>query len=591
MNDADLPQPGALIGGRYRIESLLGQGGMGAVFAAQNEATGRAVALKWMLPSMARSREAVARFMAEARATAKIEHPNVIGIFDVGEDHGAPFLVMERLRGESLSSRLRRGRLSPAEALAFLIPACKGVAEAHAEGVLHRDLKPAHIFLCPGKDGELRAPKVLDFGISKLYDTDDGAPSLTQTGIAMGTPTYMSPEQLNAPKNADPRFDVYAMGVVCYECLTGRPPYEAEGLFMLVQQIAAGNPMPIRAIAPEVPPELEAAVMRAMHVYADYRYPTMRDFVAELERIAPSLGSFNPASVPVPARGPVPMMSAGPGVTPHPGMHPGTHPGTGPLGGGGGWSQPVGASMGSNMGGVAAPMGYPPTGGGPMPMTGAQPARGGGVGMALIGVVAVVGLLLVAAVGGGAALYFAGRDAGGGGGGGGPTIGNFGGGSGTGPTIGDPTPPAANPRAPDIGLTFSGDCHPRFDQRVMVLGGPDSITVTSTNPGGITGSITMCFPGIQGTTNISTRQRVDNQTVLNMMVGQQLWTNMALDSGPVMMGTIPDPISGSVTVAEYDSNLARVDVTFSNVALQDMRGGSLCIINGRLQTRGTTYGM
>src|SRR5690606_24411842 len=132
----DLPKPGDVIGVRYRIESLLGKGGMGAVFAAVNQATGRAVAIKWMLPSAARTKEAVARFLAEARATAKIEHPNVIQILDVGQDGDAPFLVMERLRGRSLAERLERGRLSPEETLAVLIPALRGIAEAHAEGII-----------------------------------------------------------------------------------------------------------------------------------------------------------------------------------------------------------------------------------------------------------------------------------------------------------------------------------------------------------------------------------------------------------------------------------------------------------------------
>src|SRR5688572_291706 len=148
----ELPKEGDIIGVRYKIEKMLGQGGMGAVFAAVNQATGRAVAIKWMLPGAARSQESLARFLSEARATAKIEHPNVIQILDVGQDGACPFLVMERLRGSSLADRLQQGRLSVAETVSVILAACRGVAEAHNEGILHRDLKPDNIFLCQGKD-------------------------------------------------------------------------------------------------------------------------------------------------------------------------------------------------------------------------------------------------------------------------------------------------------------------------------------------------------------------------------------------------------------------------------------------------------
>ena len=166
-----LPQPGDVIAEHYEIEKLLGHGGMGAVFAAKQQRTGRAVAIKWMLPQAASSAEAVARFMAEAKVTARIEHPNVVHIYDFGEAHGSPFLVMERLRGRSLREHLDAvGRLSAAEAIHLLVPAMRGVAEAHREGIIHRDIKPDNIFLCRGKDGSPREAKVLDFGISKLYD-------------------------------------------------------------------------------------------------------------------------------------------------------------------------------------------------------------------------------------------------------------------------------------------------------------------------------------------------------------------------------------------------------------------------------------
>ena len=240
-----------------------------------------------MKPQMAKSPEALARFLAEARTTARIEHPNVIQILDVGQDGDAPFLVMERLRGESLGERLERDkRIPPAEAVDIIIAACNGVAEAHSEGIIHRDLKPDNIFLCESKDGQPRAPKVLDFGISKLFDDGGGKQQqLTQTGAIMGTPLYMSPEQLDGRTEPDARFDVYAMGVVLFETLAGTTPYNADTFFVLVQQIVAGNCVPLAQAAPWVPAELCALVGRAMHPKREMRFATMGELVVGLRHI------------------------------------------------------------------------------------------------------------------------------------------------------------------------------------------------------------------------------------------------------------------------------------------------------------------
>jgi serine/threonine-protein kinase len=586
MGQSDLPKPGDLIGVRYRIESLLGKGGMGAVFAAVNQATGRAVAIKWMLPGAARSKEALARFLAEARATAKIEHPNVIQILDVGQDGDAPFLVMERLRGESLAQRLERaGRMAPDEALRVLIPACKGLAEAHSEGIIHRDIKPDNIFLCQGKDGSPRPPKVLDFGISKLFDQEgDGGAPMTQTGIAMGTPWYMSPEQLNAPSKPDARFDVYAMGVVLYECLTGRPPYDAEGLFELVQQIATGNPTPIRAIAPEVPPDLEAVAMRAMAADREARYPTMKDFVVELERIEARIRSGTPAPhAPLPPTGPMSGVGAAPGAAPMAASWT-------PPGGAGGPGGPGGP------GGTAPGYATPGGGGHGAPAVAAPVKRGGGAGKGLlIGVVvALLGLGGLVVFGALAALFLL-RGGGDEEGGSGVVAGPSAGGSGLGPvTGGGPGASGAsdNPRDPNIGLTFSGACSPTFGARRMVTGSADVINVISSGMGGVTGSVMMSFPNVStGTIRISSEQRMETQSAINVMVGQQIWTNLTMDVVAVRNGRIEDPVRGRLTIAEFDPALAVADVTFHDVTLQNVRTGSLCTIDGRLQTFGTTYGM
>ncbi len=413
---------------------------------------------------------------------------------------------------------------------------------------------------------------MLDFGISKLYDETATTPSLTRTGVAMGTPHYMSPEQLNAPPAADPRFDVYAMGVVLYECLTGRPPYDADGLFELVQQIARGTPTPIRALAPEVPPDLEALVARAMNANRDLRHPNMEALIADLEGVWSRLQSGAPAPS-------VPLRTMA--------LHQ-TGEQTGPMGGGA-WTGQAGSLAPSG------PYGHPPSGAQTGPATAIPPVAqaqrsGGGNGIVLVAV-GVLGLLFFGALVLGGAGYFLflkrtsvqAAD---------PQLGSGGGvqiGSGGGLTGGGATG-STNPRTPNVGVTFTGECHPRFDARLMVTGGSGSLNVMSTNMAGLTGSIIMSLDGVDGTANISTQQRMDQQTAINVMVGQRMWTNMALDASAVITHQIDDPISGSVTVTEYDSNLARADLTFHRVTLQNMEDGSLCVLDGRLQTFGATYG-
>jgi serine/threonine-protein kinase len=278
-----MPKTGDLIAAKYRIEQLIGVGGMGAVFSATHQYTGKRVALKWMLPELAHDEDAVQRFMREARAAGRISHPNVVDVYDVGQHADSYFLVMEYLHGEPLTSALARRDLTPTEVLTLLLPAMRGVAAAHRQGVVHRDLKPDNIFLAYEQDGVRREAKVLDFGISKLSADDQPSMHLTRTGAVIGTPYYMSPEQIRGTGEIDHRVDIYAIGVILYESLSGQVPFMAETYGALVLEIATGTPQSLTELVPNLPVELSRIVLRAMARNVADRYPTMEDLIAALE--------------------------------------------------------------------------------------------------------------------------------------------------------------------------------------------------------------------------------------------------------------------------------------------------------------------
>jgi serine/threonine-protein kinase len=282
-----MPRVGDVVAGKYRIESVIGEGGMGAVFAASHLLTGKRVALKWMLPELAADADAVQRFMREAQAAGRIDHPNVVDIYDVGEHDGSIFLVMEYLHGETLTAAANRGDLNASQIIQLLLPAMRGVAAAHRTGVVHRDLKPDNIFLCSGDDGGYREPKVLDFGISKVSSVGDQMnPRLTRTGAVMGTPYYMSPEQIRGSSEVDQRTDVYAFGVILYEALTGHVPFDADAYSALILEIATGTPKRLRHHRPELPEDLERVVLKAMAREPDARYPDVESLARALEPFA-----------------------------------------------------------------------------------------------------------------------------------------------------------------------------------------------------------------------------------------------------------------------------------------------------------------
>jgi len=261
---AGLPQPGEVLLGRLAIQRVLGIGGMGCVMAAQHVTLNTPVAVKFMRPSLARSPEAVTRFVREARAAVRLSSEHVVRIMDVATlPSGVPYMVMEYLDGSDLDEVVTAtGPLPVSDAVGCLLQACDAIAEAHSLGIVHRDLKPGNLFLTrrPGNAWHL---KVLDFGISKtspLVDCDPDAESLTGVNITMGSPLFMSPEQLQDARGVDRRTDVWGLGAIAYYLLTGAPPFIAPSLLGLLELIQSSPPPSVRALRSDVPAALEAVI-------------------------------------------------------------------------------------------------------------------------------------------------------------------------------------------------------------------------------------------------------------------------------------------------------------------------------------------
>src|SRR5919108_1811467 len=251
-----------LAGGRYRVEDVLGRGGMASVYRARDEELGRPVAVKVLAEHLADTPGFRDRFLREARLAAKLSHPNIVQVFDVGEDEGRPFIVMECVEGSTLADELKqRGPLDPAEVVDLALQVCGGLEHAHAAGLVHRDIKPQNLLLRP--DGTV---KIADFGIARAAQ----ATRLTQIGSILGTAAYLAPEQALG-EEVTASADIYSLGCVLYELLAGRTPYVFETLPELVVKQREEPITPISELRPDVPPEVEAAVMHCLARGPDYR--------------------------------------------------------------------------------------------------------------------------------------------------------------------------------------------------------------------------------------------------------------------------------------------------------------------------------
>jgi serine/threonine-protein kinase len=284
--DPVLPKPGDVVGGRYAIDARLGKGATSVVYRATDRKRGRRVALKVLQPDAAAVPEVQHRLKREARAVMQLQGPHVAHVLEVDETpDGLPYLVMELLEGKDLSEEMhaRKGVFSVAEAVALVLEACSAIGEAHAHGIVHRDLKPANLFLCNA--GRRRTLKVLDFGVSKVDAIS--TTNVTKTEMVLGTPVYMSPEQIDSAKTVDARADIWALGVILYELLACELPFRGGEMTGILTSIMADPPKPLAPRRPDAPPELVDVVMKALAKDPKARYATVGELAAALTPFAP----------------------------------------------------------------------------------------------------------------------------------------------------------------------------------------------------------------------------------------------------------------------------------------------------------------
>ena len=279
---------GEVLAGKYRVERVLGMGGMGVVVAAMHLDLHELRAIKFMLSTALDNAEAVERFMREARAAARLRSEHVARVHDVGHlDNGAPYMVMEYLAGADLGSVLKqRGPLPAHEAALYAIQVCSALAEAHSSGVIHRDLKPANLFLTQRPDGT-PCVKVLDFGISKVTGAGSDF-EMTKTHAVLGSPHYMSPEQMRSSRSVDARTDIWSLGVILYKLVTGKAPFRGQNITELISAVLEGAPPAPSTLRAGLPLGLDEIIARCLSRKPEGRYPSVNDLAAALMPFAPA---------------------------------------------------------------------------------------------------------------------------------------------------------------------------------------------------------------------------------------------------------------------------------------------------------------
>jgi serine/threonine protein kinase len=318
-----LMQVGKIIGGKYELLRLIGEGGMGAVYEARHVEIRQHVALKLLHFQLARDQEIRQRFFREAMSAGEIGHENIIEMHDIGRDvTGSIYLVMEMLKGESLAERVRRlGEMDVARAADIMLQTLDALHASHAKGITHRDMKPENIYLCRlgGRDDFV---KILDFGIAKVKDPEDGE-ALTRTGAMLGTACYMAPEQIAGDREADHRMDIYACGIILYQMLAGRVPFDSTSVHTVIYKIMNEDPPPLSTFRTDLPPDLEEIVRRAIERNRDHRFQTVADFAHALTpfgsgRVVFGRGSQVPVAPADTGTAPTTAATATPGPEPEP---------------------------------------------------------------------------------------------------------------------------------------------------------------------------------------------------------------------------------------------------------------------------------
>jgi len=321
-DDSGVVPIGAMLDGRYRVDSVLGKGGMGRVYKGEHTGIGRAVAIKVLHADLGRNKEAAARFQREALASGRLDHPNIVGVSDSGVlEDGCPYLVMEVLEGEELGKRLEREKRIPwPEAIEIMRGVLSGLRHAHERGVVHRDIKPDNVFLA-NKDGEV-VVKLLDFGIAKLYQGSSDDPATTRAGLTVGTPAYLSPEQAVGGE-IKPATDLYSASVVFYEMLAGRPPFEDTDPLSIMTAHVSREPPTFAEVAPDLklPAGLERTVRHGLEKVSAERIQTANEYMDALDAVLRGAGyavmprASGPVRIPTPAPG---VMTAPAHATPAP---------------------------------------------------------------------------------------------------------------------------------------------------------------------------------------------------------------------------------------------------------------------------------